>query len=77
MLKSTALDGKISRIVPTFEPGTVVMIPMVYLDYLVTEHGIANLDCKSRRERAEAIISVSHPDFRDELTQAAKKMFYP
>ena len=77
MLKSTALDGKISRIVPTLEPGTVVMIPMVYLDYLVTEHGIANLDCKSRRERAEAIISVAHPDFRPELRQAAKEMFYP
>ena len=77
MLKSTALDNTVSRIVPTFEAGTVIMIPMVYLDYLVTEYGIANLDCKSRRERAEAIISVAHPDFRDELTQAAIKMFYP
>ena len=77
MLKSTALDGKVSRLVPTFEAGTVIMIPMVYLDYLVTEYGIANLDCKSRRERAEAIISVAHPDFRDELKQAAREMFYP
>ena len=77
MLKSTALNNTVSRIVPTLEAGTVIMIPMVYLDYLVTEYGIANLDCKSRRERAEAIISVAHPDFRDELTQAAKKMFYP
>lgn len=77
MLKSTALDGKVSRVVPQFEAGTVIMIPMVYLDYLVTEYGIVNLDCKSRRERAEAIISVAHPDFRDELRQAAKEMFYP
>ena len=77
MLKSTALDGKISRIVPVLEPGTVVMIPMVYLDYLVTENGIANLDCKSRRERAEAIISVAHPDFQPELRKAAREMFYP
>jgi 4-hydroxybutyrate CoA-transferase len=77
MLKSTALDGKVSRIVPRFEAGTVVMIPMVYLDYLVTEYGIANCDCKSRRERAEAIISVAHPDFRDGLRQAAREMFYP
>ena len=77
MLKSTALDGKVSRIVPRFEAGTVIMIPMVYLDYLVTEFGIANLDCKSRRERAEAVISVAHPDFRDELRQAAREMFYP
>ncbi len=77
MLKSTALGGKASRIVPQFEAGTVIMIPMVYLDYLVTEYGIANLDCKSRRERAEAIISVAHPDFRDELSRAARQMFYP
>jgi 4-hydroxybutyrate CoA-transferase len=77
MLKSTALDGKASRIVPKFEAGTVIMIPMVYLDYLVTEYGIANLDCKSRRERAEAIISVAHPDFRDELRRSAREMFYP
>ena len=77
MLKSTALDNTVSRIVPAFEPGTVIMIPMVYLDYLVTEYGIANLDCKSRRERAEAVISVAHPAFRDELTQAAREMFFP
>jgi len=63
--------------VPKFEAGTVIMIPMVYLDYLVTEYGIANLDCKSRRERAEAIISVAHPDFQPELRQAAREMFYP
>jgi 4-hydroxybutyrate CoA-transferase len=77
MLKSTALDDTVSRIVPRFEAGTVIMIPMVYLDYLVTEYGIVNLDCKSRRERAEAIIAVAHPAFRDELTRAAREMFYP
>jgi 4-hydroxybutyrate CoA-transferase len=77
MLSSTALGGKVSRVVPKFEPGTAVMLPMVYLDYLVTENGIANLDCKSRRERAEALISVAHPDFQSELRAAAKEMFYP
>jgi 4-hydroxybutyrate CoA-transferase len=77
MLSSTALGGKVSRIVPKFEPGTAVMIPMIYLDYLVTEYGIANLDCKSLRERAEALISVAHPDFQPELRKAAKKRFYP
>ena len=77
VLNSTALGGKVSRIVPKFEAGTVIMIPMVYLDYLITEYGIANLDCKSRRERAEALISVAHPDFRPELKRAAKEMFYP
>jgi 4-hydroxybutyrate CoA-transferase len=77
MLKSTALDGKVSRIVPVHEPGTVIGIPMFYLDYLVTEHGIVNLDCKSRRERAEAIISIAHPDFQPALKQATKEMFFP
>ena len=77
LLNSTALGGKVSRIVPKFEAGTVIMIPMVYLDYIVTEHGIANLNCKSGRERAEALISIAHPDFQPELRQAAKKMFYP
>lgn len=77
MLSSTALMGKVSRIIPKLEAGTAVMIPMVYLDYLVTEYGIANLDCKSRWERADALISVAHPDFQPELRTAAKEMFYP
>jgi 4-hydroxybutyrate CoA-transferase len=77
MLKSTALDGKVTRIVPSFEQGTVIGLPMFYLDYLVTEYGVVNLDCKSRRERAEALISVAHPDFRPALMQAAKEMVYP
>jgi 4-hydroxybutyrate CoA-transferase len=77
MLTSTALGGKASRIVPKLEAGTAIMIPMVYLDYLITENGIVNLDCKSRRERAEAIISVAHPDFQSELKKAAREMFYP
>jgi len=76
-LLTTAKGGTVSRIVPQFEPGTVAVIPNIYVDYLVTEHGIANLDCKSDRERAEAIISVAHPDFQPELKKAARKMFYP
>lgn len=74
-LQSTALNGKVSRIVPRLDSGTVVTVPMFYMDYLVTEHGIANLDCKSVRERAEALISISHPDFQDGLREAAKEMF--
>ncbi len=74
---STALNGTQSRIVPMLEPGSQVMIPMPYLDYLVTEHGVVNLENKTRRERAEAIISVAHPDFRAELKKAAKELFWP
>ena len=74
-LQSTALNGTVSRIVPRFEPGAVVTIPMFYTDYLVTEFGIANLDCKNVRERAEAIISIAHPDFQQQLRDEAKKLF--
>jgi len=76
-LLSTAKGETISRVVPQFEPGTGIDIPMGYADYLVTEHGVVNLEYKSRRERAEAIISVAHPDFRSELMKAAKRLFWP
>jgi 4-hydroxybutyrate CoA-transferase len=76
-LLSTAKGGTVSRIVPQLVPGSVVLIPNIYVDYLVTEHGIVNLECKSDRERAEAIISVAHPDFQPDLRKAARKMFYP
>ncbi|MFC1926160.1 acetyl-CoA hydrolase/transferase family protein [Chloroflexota bacterium] len=76
-LMSTAKEGAASRIVPQHEFGSVIQLPMVYIDYLITEHGIVNLECKSRRERAEAIISVAAPKFREELMTAAKKLFYP
>lgn len=74
-LQSTALNGKVSRIVPRLDPGAIVTVPMFYMDYLVTEHGIANLDCKNIRERAEALISIAHPDFQPELRKAAKELF--
>lgn len=74
-LQSTALNGQVSRIVPRLDPGAVVTVPMFYMDYLVTEHGIANLDCKNIRERAEALISIAHPDFQPELRKAAKELF--
>lgn len=76
-LLSTAKGDTISRIVPMHEKGTGIHIPLTYVDYLVTEHGVANLECKSIRERSEALISVADPRFRDELREAAKKMFWP
>jgi acyl-CoA hydrolase len=76
-LLSTAKGGTVSRIVPMVQPGTVVTIPLYYVDNLVTEYGAVNLNNKTSRERAELIISVAHPDFRAELKEAANKMFYP
>ena len=77
MLLSTAKGGTVSRIVPQFEVGAMIGVPNVYVDYLVTEHGVVNLDCKSLRERSEAIISVAHPRFQPELRKAARKLFWP
>lgn len=77
LLNSTALGGSVSRIVPKFDAGVVITIPMFYLDYVVTEYGITNLNCKSSREKAEALISIAHPNYRQELEVAAKEMFYP
>ncbi len=76
-LLSTARGGTVSRILPQLEPGTVVQLPLSYMDYLVTENGVVNLEGKSRRERAEAVISVAHPDFQPELHRAARQLFWP
>jgi len=72
---STADKGTISRIVPRFEPGTVVTTPRMDVHYLVTEFGAINLKGKSTRERALAIISIAHPDFREWLLRQAEDLY--
>jgi acyl-CoA hydrolase len=64
-------NGSVSRIVPTFPPGTVSSIPAVLADYIVTEYGVARLAEKSLRQRADALISIANPDFRSDLRKAA------
>ena len=59
------------------EPGTSVTVPRSFADYIVTEHGIVRLLGLSQRQRAGALISVAHPNFRPELKKAAEKMYYP
>ena len=65
--------GRRSRIVPELEGGSVV-VPRTDVSHIVTEFGAVNLFGKSLQERAMAVISISHPDFRDELLQKAKEM---
>ncbi|MBW1996469.1 MAG: 4-hydroxybutyrate CoA-transferase [Deltaproteobacteria bacterium] len=80
ILPSTAKkrDGKLtSRIVPAFEAGTAVTVTRNCVDNVVTEYGIARLRGKSLRQRCEELIAVAHPDFRDELREAAKKLYWP
>ncbi len=77
VLPSTAQDGKVSRIMPCLPEGSTVTIQRNLADYIVTEYGVARLKGKSLRQRAEALISIAHPDFRPELENAAKKRFWP
>lgn len=60
--------AKASRIVASLKEGTVVTGARSDVDYVVTEHGIADLRAKSVDERAEALIAIADPAFRDELT---------
>ncbi len=64
----------VSRIRPTLADGAVVTDPRPCVMYVVTEYGIVNLKGGSAWERAERLISVAHPDFRDELIAEAEKM---
>jgi acyl-CoA hydrolase/GNAT superfamily N-acetyltransferase len=73
MLPSTGMQGKKSRIVPMLED-TVVAAPRGDVHLVVTEFGAVNLFGKSLQERAMAMVSIAHPEFRDELFFEAKKM---
>ncbi|MGV7928388.1 MAG: acetyl-CoA hydrolase/transferase C-terminal domain-containing protein [Spirochaetota bacterium] len=65
---------KISRIVPGFTPGTTTTIPRQMVDYIVTEYGAVKLTMCPTWMRAEKIISVAHPDFREDLIKEAERM---
>jgi acetyl-CoA hydrolase len=73
---STARDGAVSRIVPTLYEGSGVVTTRNDVHWVVTEFGIASLHGKTLRQRAQSLIRIAHPKFRDELTCAAKKMGY-
>lgn len=71
----TGKDGSLkSRIVPTLTNGSITTDPRSCVQYLVTEYGMVNLKGLSTWQRAEAIISIAHPDFREQLVQDAEKM---
>ncbi|MCH8813569.1 MAG: hypothetical protein IH957_00520 [Chloroflexi bacterium] len=73
---SHTIDGELrSRIVPTLEEGTVVTVPRTFVDYVVTEYGVATLRGKTVRERIGELITVAHPDLRAELRQQATRLY--
>lgn len=68
-------DGTMkSRLTPTLTPGGIVTASRANIHYLVTEYGMVNLKGTSTWQRAEKIISVAHPDFRDALTADAERL---
>src|SRR5580704_9393825 len=69
--KATAAGGKVSRIVPKLEGP--VTTPRIDTRYVVTEFGAVNLKGLSSTERVHALVGLAHPDFLDELMQAADR----
>ena len=68
-------DGTVeSLIAPMLKPGSIVTTPRMATHYIVTEYGAADLKGKSTWERAEALINIAHPDFREDLIKNAEKM---
>jgi acyl-CoA hydrolase len=66
-LPSTAGGGRVSRITATLQPGAGVVTTRAHVRTVVTEFGVAELFGRSLHERAAALISIAHPDFRDRL----------
>ena len=69
-LPSTVGGGKLSRIVPSLQPGGGVVTTRGHIHWVVTEYGAVDLFGLTLRERGEALVSIAHPDFRGELRSA-------
>lgn len=72
-LSSTACNDRVSRIAPFLKQGAGVVTSRADVHYVVTEYGAAYLHGKSLRQRAEALIGIAHPAFREELYEAAAR----
>ncbi len=71
---TVTINGEVhSRIVPFFEAGAVITTPRHQVDVIVTEHGAAELQGLTVRQRGLALAEVAHPQFRDELRAAAER----
>lgn len=69
---ATAKGGELSSIVSTLPEGSVVTTQRTDIDMVVTEYGVAELKGRSLRDRAQALIAIAHPKFRDSLQEAAQ-----
>ena len=75
VLQSSAKNATVSRISCQLKPGTPVTTTRNDVHWVVTEYGAVNLFCKSEQERAEALISIAHPNFRDELKRQYREIY--
>lgn len=74
-MPSSRVDKKGNRhsnILPAFTQGDIITTPRTQAPYIVTEYGVANLSGLTTWQRAEALIAIAHPDFRESLIQAAE-----
>jgi acyl-CoA hydrolase len=74
-LPSTAAGGSVSRITASLQEGGGIVTTRAHVRTVVTEWGVAELFGKSTSERAEALISIAHPDFREELAREARRTY--
>ena len=75
---TSTIQGKTSRnsrIIPRLQEGTITSVPRYDVDCIATEYGIAELKGKTLAQRARALISIAHPDFRDELEKARRGVY--
>jgi acyl-CoA hydrolase/RimJ/RimL family protein N-acetyltransferase len=72
VISARSIDNKISRIIPKSDVGSI-LVPKGYVSYVVSEFGMVNLFGKNIEERAMAMISLAHPDYRDELFHTAQE----
>jgi len=73
-LRSTAKNGKYSTILAQLPLGSKITLGRNDIDYVVTEYGVAHLKGKSIRDRVDAMISIAHPKFRDEIREKANEL---
>jgi 4-hydroxybutyrate CoA-transferase len=75
VMRSTAMEGSIGKVVAKHDAGTLITIPRYLADTIITEYGVARLLDKNHRQRAAELISIAHPDFRAELKKEAQELW--